>query len=402
MSLHLRTETTVYDRYAISRKFLAQQTEINIVQGKISLIASESQINELKNGNKTMYSRLATVEVNLNNITLAVSSSEYKTINGVLSAVTQARASITIHSEQILQKVSKDSIISSINQTPESVKINANKIALTGNGIIDILNTGTTTISASRINLNGVVTANQNFKILADGSMVAQNGTFSGSISGTAISGSSFRSESSRRGVMTISGAIINMETNYSGQGVKMSSISADGVVFYGNDSVSGSTLVQNSGFYCFYNSYVTGVSSHYGVNAIIEGNLIVYGEKNRAVTTEHFGDIVQSAYETTEPMFGDMGHNCTDECGECLIFIDPIFAETVSTEYGYYVFLTECSKGDVWVDKKQNTYFTVHGDSGVEFDWEIKVHQKGYENSRLKKVEIESKADALRAGGIR
>lgn len=44
------------------------------------------------------------------------------------------------------------------------------------------LNQTSATIEAKNINLNGVVTANNNFKILEDGSMEAMNGTFSGDI----------------------------------------------------------------------------------------------------------------------------------------------------------------------------------------------------------------------------
>ena len=75
MSLQLTSRATVYDKYAISRRFTAQETAINIVQGNIALLVSASEIEELKNGNKTMYSRLASVELNLNSITLAVSLS---------------------------------------------------------------------------------------------------------------------------------------------------------------------------------------------------------------------------------------------------------------------------------------------------------------------------------------
>jgi hypothetical protein len=57
--------------------------------------------------------------------------------------------------------VSKGSIISTINQSAEAISINA-----------------------SKINLNGVVTANSYFKILSDGSMQCTNGTFSGALSG--------------------------------------------------------------------------------------------------------------------------------------------------------------------------------------------------------------------------
>lgn len=159
MSLILASRATVYDRYAISRKFTAQETAINVIQGNISLLISASEIEELKNGDKTMYSKLSAVEMDLNSINLAVSSSEYKDINGVLSAITQAKASIELNSQEIELKVSKDSLISTINQSAEAVSIDANKI-----------------------NLNGVVTANENFKILQDGSMEAKNGLFRGDI----------------------------------------------------------------------------------------------------------------------------------------------------------------------------------------------------------------------------
>ena len=74
MSLVLASRATVYDRYAISRKFTAQETAINVIQGNISLLISASEIEELKNGDKTMYSKLSAVEMDLNSINLAVSS----------------------------------------------------------------------------------------------------------------------------------------------------------------------------------------------------------------------------------------------------------------------------------------------------------------------------------------
>lgn len=61
--------------------------------------------------------------------------------------------------EGLRSTVKKGSIISEINQTAEEVGIKANKI-----------------------NLNGAVTANNNFKILEDGSIQALNGTFLGDI----------------------------------------------------------------------------------------------------------------------------------------------------------------------------------------------------------------------------
>lgn len=70
-----------------------------------------------------------------------------------------ASSEIIQTADEISQKVTKGTIISEINQTAEAV-----------------------TISASKINFNGIVTANQNFKILSDGSMEAKNGKFSGDL----------------------------------------------------------------------------------------------------------------------------------------------------------------------------------------------------------------------------
>lgn len=222
MAIALTSRATVYDRYAISRKFTAQETAINVVQGNISLLASESEITELKNGNKTMYSKLATVEVDLKSITLAVSSSEYQDINGVLSAITQARASITLNSQEIALKVNKDNIVSSINQSAEAISINANKI-----------------------NFNGLVTANDNFKILADGSMEAKNGSFSGAVS---VGGAN-----NNNGIITV--------RNASGEVTgKIDNLGAELMGTFLNKYTSGGVTIEtclgNTGLYMKRNSY--------------------------------------------------------------------------------------------------------------------------------------------------
>lgn len=158
---------TFYTPYAISQQMTNLKTSISLVEGNINLLASKDELKILQNGNKTMYQWLSEVDLSLDGITLAVSNSEYKTIDGVLTALTSARASIQINADNIALKVDKNGVISSINQSSEAV-----------------------TINASKINLNGVVTANENFKILTDGSMVANNGTFTGNITGSTIQGS--------------------------------------------------------------------------------------------------------------------------------------------------------------------------------------------------------------------
>lgn len=64
----------------------------------------------------------------------------------------------------VTKKVGTDEIISKINQSAEKVAI-----------------------SAEKINLHGTVTANENFKVLTDGSIEAKNGKFTGEITGSKI-----------------------------------------------------------------------------------------------------------------------------------------------------------------------------------------------------------------------
>jgi len=89
------------------------------------------------------------------------------------------------------------------------------------------------------------------------------------------------------------------------------------------------------------------------------------------------------NAYETTTPYFGDIGSNATDANGQCVIYIEDIFSETIETE-DYKVFIQECGDGKLYVEK-YNDYFIVKGTPNLPFDWEIKAVQKGYKNTRLK-----------------
>lgn len=74
-------------------------------------------------------------------------------------AITNLESAIVVNANNINLKVSKGSVISEINQSAETIKI-----------------------AAGKINLNGVVTANEYFKINLDGSMECTNGIFSGTL----------------------------------------------------------------------------------------------------------------------------------------------------------------------------------------------------------------------------
>lgn len=88
--------------------------------------------------------------------------------------------------------------------------------------------------------------------------------------------------------------------------------------------------------------------------------------------------------YESSSPMHGDIGEATTDENGECYIYLDDIFSETISTQMEYQVFLQKEGPGDVWVAEKTQQYFVVKGTENLKFAWEIKAKQKDYEYERL------------------
>lgn len=107
-------------------------------------------------------------------------------------------------------------------------------------------------------------------------------------------------------------------------------------------------------------------------------------GTKNRVVPTENYSNRLQYCYETASPMFGDIGEGITDENGECIVEIGDIFTETVTTRIEYQVFLQKEGKGDLWIEKKEENYFIVHGTPNLKFAWELKAKQKDYEYVNL------------------
>ena len=118
-----------------------------------------------------------------------------------------------------------------------------------------------------------------------------------------------------------------------------------------------------------------------------ILGNFNVYGAKNSAVKTSQ-GDVAVSAYETAEYYFGDIGEGQTGDSGIAFVGIEKLFSETVNTSIPYQVFITAYGPGNLWVDQREHDRFVVKSDRpNVKFGWEIKAKRRGYENTRLQKV---------------
>lgn len=131
--------------------------------------AEEYADNKLKN-----YYTKSEVETSISNtkdsILLSAKETAVQYVDDKLKSYsTTAEIKVTTDAitSNVNKKVGYSEVISSINQTAEKI-----------------------TIKASKISLEGLVTANNNFKILTDGSIEAKNGSFTGNITGSTITGS--------------------------------------------------------------------------------------------------------------------------------------------------------------------------------------------------------------------
>ena len=98
-----------------------------------SISSLTTTVNSKADGSKVteLETKASTIEQNLNGVTTKVTKLE-STSKGLDTRLTAAEANITVTSDAITSKVSKDEIISAINQTAESVSIDAGKINLKG------------------------------------------------------------------------------------------------------------------------------------------------------------------------------------------------------------------------------------------------------------------------------
>lgn len=189
------------------------------------------------------------------------------------------------------------------------------------------------------------------------------------------ISGSGVRCFNGTSSYITMEGGTIPylsiLDSNGNSTSVRGTSISTDGSLSIGSTSSFG-------GYATFEQSIVANSS------ITCKGTLTVSGYKNRLVETDNYDERLLYSYEMPSPMFGDIGEATTDENGECYLFLDDIFQETVTTSIEYQVFLQKEGQGDIWVEEKAEQYFLVKGTPNLKFSWEVKAKQREYEYERL------------------
>lgn len=179
--------------------------------------------------------------------------------------------------------------------------------------------------------------------------------------------------------------AKFNAPSAYNG-GFSISVTNADGsftrVPLYCDNSDADRKIVFGGPFKTLFQNDVT-VSQ----GTLTTQNLQVTGTKNRKVSTDQYSDRLLYCYETPSPMFGDVGEGEIGADGRCYVWLDAVFAQTISTE-GYQVFLQRYGAGDCWVAERRPGCFIVEGEPGLRFGWEIKAKQRDFDQRRLDTAE--------------
>ena len=159
--MRFEKEVNIYGDEVILKRFQANETSIEIVQGKISALISESELIELENSQATMYSKLASAIMDIDSLDLQFSelntkyntvSGQYTQLNSKLTQVEVSVSGLSANISQVSQNLSNNystttqmnsAINAKANQISASVSSTyATKSALnTANGKIDDLET---------------------------------------------------------------------------------------------------------------------------------------------------------------------------------------------------------------------------------------------------------------------
>ena len=177
----------------------------------------------------------------------------------------------------------------------------------------------------------------------------------------------------------------LNAPSAYNG-GFSISCTNADGsftrVPMYCDNSDANRRIVFGGPYKTQFQNDVT-----VGQGTLTAQTLNVTGTKSRVVDAGQYSRRLLYCYETPSPMFGDVGEGEIGADGRCYVWLDPVFARTVSTE-GYQVFLQRYGAGDCRVAERRPGCFVVEGEPGLRFGWEIKAKQRDFDQRRLDPAE--------------
>lgn len=159
--MRFEREINIYGDEVILKRFQANETSIDVVQGKISALISESELIELENSKATMYSKLASAIMDIDSLQLNFSelntkyntvSGQYTQLNSKLTQVEVSVSGLSANISQVSQNLSNN--YSTTTQMNSAINAKANEISAsvsstyatksalnTANGKIDELET---------------------------------------------------------------------------------------------------------------------------------------------------------------------------------------------------------------------------------------------------------------------
>jgi len=156
------------------------------------------------------------------------------------------------------------------------------------------------------------------------------------------------------------------------------------------NDGTGTGLEVQNfrGAWAARFSSNALGLNGVYISTTGGQGLQVVGGAKNAVVGTS---DGARALYteESTEVWFTDYGFGRLEN-GRVHIALDPTFAETVSLDGQYHVFVQPYGDADIYVTRRTAAGFDVvrrAGDKQVEFSYRIVARRKGFEARRLERA---------------
>lgn len=134
--MRFEREINIYGDEVILKRFQANETSIEVVQGKISALISESELIELENSQATMYSKLASAIMDIDSLDLQFSelNTKYNTVSGQYtqldSKLTQVEVSVSglsANISQVSQNLSDN--YSTTTQMNSAINVKANEIS---------------------------------------------------------------------------------------------------------------------------------------------------------------------------------------------------------------------------------------------------------------------------------
>lgn len=388
-------------------------TKINTKVGEINLTLDgiTSRVGKTESASTVIDGKVTALSTRVSNaeqkitpesITTSVrNSTAYKTdMNGKASTtdLQTAQSSIQILSNQIANKVDVNGVISTVTQNAGSIITNFSKTGevIIKNGNFSIENsTGGKMfwVQGGKINaaaLDLYAEADGTMKIYGPGAKGVQL---------ISNNDKEIYIDFKRSGTAPYNGRISMPKANqmqyicdshYFGGPSAVTTLTVQGQILsetsiYAKERIEGHSFHAHSGYITANKALWFTDPTFSAVQDINVRTAIHHGAKTALVDTKSYGKTFVYAEEGPTPTFVDYGGGIIGEDGLCYIYLDPQFAETISTnDCDYWIQLTGWTGCNAEIKGKQADYFVVSGNPNKKFEWKAIGERKGYERLRF------------------